>query len=69
MLITRTSPLTGIPTTLDLDVTPVQMLEFQSNRRRLLQDIFPDLSASDREFIKTGYTQSDWETLFPPEEE
>ena len=65
MKITRTSPLTGKVTTLDLDVTSAQMTEFASSNRRLVQEIFPNLTAAEREFIKTGYTQEDWNRLFP----
>lgn len=35
----------------------------------LLQDAFPGLSKADREFIKTGYTQSDWDQIFGEEEQ
>jgi hypothetical protein len=64
MQITRTSPLTGKANVMDLDVTWDQMNEFVSEKRRLVQQIFPDLSQSEREFIKTGYTQEDWDTMF-----
>jgi hypothetical protein len=47
----------------------MQMREFDSPSRRKIQDIFPDLTAGQREFIFTGYTEEDWATLFPPEEE
>lgn len=69
MIITRISPLTGRATTMDLPVTQDQLDEFAAPRRaRLIQDIFPDLSADQREFIKTGYTRDDWDKLFTPEE-
>ena len=64
MLITRTSPLTGKANVMDLDVTWDQMNEFASEKRRLVQQIFPNLSQSEREFLKTGYTQEDWDTMF-----
>jgi hypothetical protein len=66
MKITRVSPMTQQPTTMELDVTEDQMQRF-NNREGLIQDIFPNLSASEREFIKTGYTQADWDKMFPPE--
>lgn len=70
MIITRTSPLTGRITTMDLPVTQDQLDEFAARgRRRLIQDIFPGLTADQREFIKTGYTPDDWAALFPPEED
>jgi hypothetical protein len=55
---------------MDLPVTQDQLDEFASRfRARLIQDIFPDLSAEEREFIKTGYTSEDWDAMFPPEED
>ena len=67
MKITRKSPLTGIETTMDLDITEDQM-ERYCVREGLIQDIFPNLSPTEREFIHTGYTQEDWDKIFPPEE-
>lgn len=66
MLITRRSPLTGKETTMDLDVTQEQMDEFAlpGSQRRLVQSVFPNLTPDQREFIKTGYTQEDWDAMF-----
>jgi len=68
MLISRKSPVTGLISTLELPVTPEQILELGSPRRRPIQDIVPELSASQREFLLTGYTEADWAALFPPED-
>ena len=69
MLVTKTSPRTGEPTTLDLPVTQEQLDELNTpNRRRLVQEIVPHLTASQREFLKTGYTNADWDAMFPEEE-
>lgn len=66
MLVERISPLTGKLNSMELDVTSDQLseLHMRSPNRRLIQHIFPNLSASEREFIKTGYTQEDWDTMF-----
>lgn len=64
MQVTRTSPLTGNVSTLEIDCTQVQLDELNTPNRRLLQQIFPQLNQAEREFIKTGYTQGDWEILF-----
>ena len=53
MQVTRKSPLTGNTNTMELDVTQEQMEEFNSPNRRMIQHIFPNLSMSQREFIKT----------------
>ena len=34
-----------------------------------VQNIFPQLTPDEREFIQTGYTKAEWEKLFPPEED
>jgi len=63
MTITRTSQVSGITRTFDLDVTEAQLEVFYEGRTAL-QDCFPNLSADDREFIKTGITAEEWERLF-----
>ena len=48
---------------MDLDVTEEQMAMFSLGRTPI-QDCFPNLSADDREFIKTGITVEEWDKLF-----
>lgn len=67
MLITRKSPRTGIETTLDLPITQQQIQDWHDGV--MIQRAFPNLSASEREFIKTGLTQADWDAIFPSEDE
>jgi hypothetical protein len=62
MKITRTSMVSGETRTLDLPVTEEQLNKYASGA--LLQDAFPHLSPGDREFIKTGITNEEWESLF-----
>ena len=66
MKITRTSTLTGEETTMDLEITSEQLEEYNlpPNERRLIQDIMPDLSADEREFLITGITPMEWEAHF-----
>lgn len=60
----RTSPLTGKVGTMVLDTTKELIDEFfNPNRTRLIQDIFPNLSVDEREFIQTGYTPEDWKVM------
>lgn len=63
MLITRTSMATGITRTLDLPVTEAQLAAFSATQG-LIQDIFPQLSDSDREFILTGMTDEEWDEIY-----
>ena len=66
MLITRTSPVTGLSRTLDLDVTADQIKEWENGA--LVQDVMPHLSPSQREFIISGCTPEDFDLLFPSED-
>lgn len=62
MKITRTSSLTGVTRTKDIDVTMEQILSWEMGE--LIQNAMPNLSADDREFIKTGITGEEWDQLF-----
>ena len=65
MQVTRRSPLTGAINALEVNITGQQMQEFLAyGRQRLVQEIFCDASAMEREFILTGYTQEDWDNIF-----
>ena len=69
MIVSRQSPFTGVINEMDLDVTPEQLAELRSPDRRLVQEIFPNLTSAEREFVKTGYTQEDWDQMFAGMEE
>jgi len=56
----RISMLTGDVHEMDLDITPAQ-LESYELFGVLLQDAFPNLTAEEREFIKTGITLEEWD--------
>ena len=62
MLITRTSPCTGITRTKDILVTEDQLARWWRGER--IQNVMPYLSASDREFIMTGITDDEWDNAF-----
>ena len=61
MIIERKSVISGIMRQRDLDVTPEQIERWQGGE--LIQNVFPRLSPSDREFIVTGTTDEEWEQL------
>lgn len=67
MKITRKSTFTGVERTRDLNITEEQLAAY--NAGALIQNAFPHLSDSDREFFKTGVTDEEWETVFGKEEE
>lgn len=68
MLITRRSPLTGKDNTMDLPITQDQ-LDRWMRREGLIQNIMPELTADQREFLISGCTPDDWDTLFPSDDE
>ena len=69
--ITRTSPFTGKVNEMTFYVRPdvfeQAMEEYRSGE--LLQNAFPFLDAGEREFLKTGITPAEWDSLFGSEEE
>jgi hypothetical protein len=67
MKITRESPVTKAINEREIDITPEQYARWESGV--FIQTVAPHLSADDREFIISGCTPEDWNTLFPPEEE
>ena len=67
MLIKRISQITGIERELDLPVTK-QQLERYALGEELIQNIFPQLSNSEREFIMTGITDDEWNAHFSEDE-
>lgn len=62
MKITRTSPFSGKENTLEIAVTQEQIDSWRNGE--LIQNAMPNLSADEREFIKTGITSEEWEELF-----
>jgi hypothetical protein len=66
MLITKISPVTGKETTLDIPMTQQQYARY-IKRESFVQDIFPELSVDQREFLISGCTKEDWESLFVDE--
>jgi hypothetical protein len=58
---------TGTVHTLDLPITQEQIDAY--NNGMLLQQAFPNLDKSDREFIKTGVTQKEWDKVFGESED
>jgi len=62
MLITRISPFSGNTISLDIPVTQAQLDAWRDGA--LIQDAMPNLSADEREFIKTGITAQEWDDMF-----
>jgi hypothetical protein len=62
MLITRISPFTGKENSMEINVTHKQLEAWHNGT--LIHKAMPNLSADEREFIKTGITPQDWDTAF-----
>ena len=62
MQITRTSPFSGKTNTREINVTQEQLDAWEGGE--LIQNAMPNVSADDREFIKTGVTPEEWEETF-----
>tara|TARA_B110001454_G_C12553087_1_gene364438 strand:- start:226 stop:441 length:216 start_codon:yes stop_codon:yes gene_type:complete len=65
----RKSPRTGKVNSMDLITTKKALDEYYGGTSaRYVQDIFPNLTSDEREFIMTGYTPEDWDELFGEED-
>lgn len=60
--LTKKSILTGKTSTMTLPITQDQ-LDLYNNTKVNIQDVFPNLDSDQREFIKTGITQEEWDKL------
>lgn len=65
MIIERKSIISGISHTRDLDISDAQIERYNSGG--LAQNVFPNLSANDREFIISGITDEEWKTMESPD--
>lgn len=53
----------------DFIITESQLNLYLAGNRPHVQDIFPELSAAQRELFVSGICDPCWQRLFPPEEE
>ena len=67
MLVRKRSIITGDTHVWDLDVTTEQIERWQAGA--FVQDVFPHLSAEEREFLINGTTPREWEQYGLNEEE
>ena len=63
MKVTRKNNLNGNINSMELDVTQEQLDRYDFGED-LVQDIFPNLTPSEREILITGITPNDWNKLF-----
>jgi len=67
MKILRQSILTGRVHERDIDITEAQLEAWQHGE--LIQDVAPNLTTSEREFIINGVTDEEWSAAFGEEDE
>lgn len=67
MKVTRTSTITGITRTLELNCTEVQLVDWACGK--LAQNAFPQLTPDEREFIISGVTPDEWNAAFGTEDD
>lgn len=65
MKIQRTSTLTGRIREMDIPITDEQLASWMNGK--LIQEVMPNISADEREFLKTGITPDEWESVFNDE--
>lgn len=59
----KVSDFTGVEHTRDIPITP-EAYEAWLSGEHMVQDLFPYLSADDREFLMTGVTPEEWNAVF-----
>ena len=59
-----TSILSGKTHEREYEMTPQQIKAYTLPRRPNIQEIFPELSNEDREFLMTGITPEEWAAAF-----
>jgi hypothetical protein len=65
MKITKTSILSGITRTKEINVNQSQIDKWVAGM--LIQDAMPNVSVDEREFIMTGSTPEEWDSTFNEE--
>ena len=61
MRIIRRSLVSGETNVMDLPVTQMQLQEWKNGG--LIQNVFPDLTPDESEFIQTGITPNEWQQV------
>jgi hypothetical protein len=65
MKITKKSSISGVIHSMDLDITPEQLQRWNTGEK--IQNVFPRLTADEREFLMTGITPEEWAETFSGE--
>jgi hypothetical protein len=68
MLITRSSMITGVVRSKEMETVTQEKLD-RWNSGELIQNVFPELTADEREFIMTGVTREEWDRFVVDQED
>lgn len=61
MKVSMTCPLSGQTSVMELPITPEQLRRWEQGE--FVQDVFPHLTADQREFLMTGITPEEWAAM------
>lgn len=66
MLVEMVSSFSGKTNTMELDVTYEQLYRIDNRRytAELIQNIVPNLTPAQREFLMTGITPEEWKAIY-----
>lgn len=63
------SSITGKVTSRDIPAWAIKIKEWMDDRTKNIQDVFPNMSPEDREFLLTGITPEEWNSfMIDPDE-
>ena len=66
MLVTKRSEITGVEHTLEVPCTAEQLIKWSEGQH--IQVAMPDVPAPLREFLMTGITPEEWDSMFGEED-
>lgn len=73
MLLTKKSNLTGKVTSQEINVSEDKIMQWESmqgmRNRPLIQELFPELNAQEREFIMNGISAAEWDKYMGEDED
>lgn len=59
------SSITGQVNTRDIPAWAIKIKQWMDDKTKNIQDVFPNLSDDDREFLITGITPEEWDKFIP----
>lgn len=63
MIVTKISTISGNVNSMDLPITQEQLNRYNEGTE-LIQNVFPNLTPDQREFLISGITANEWATTF-----